>query len=163
MDKVDITTLTPMSEAERDTVCGVTHLVLRETAPAELVIFDQVADEYFADPAAALSSQSREEAIGFGLDLALVTPVVLAAVTGVVRFLSALVADAVQDEASAEVARRVRRLFGPARDGAVRTLDVEHVRRVRDVARSQAIAFGMPATDAGLLADAIVGRLQTAQ
>ena len=155
------TALRPSSSAERDAVVAVAELVLSDTAPAELVIFDQAAEEYFTDPDAALSSPSREEAIGFGLDLALVTPVVLAVVTGVVRFLSTVVADATRDEASAQVARRIRRLF--TADDATPKLDVDQARRVHDVARDQALALGLVETDAGLLADAIVGRLQIAQ
>lgn len=164
MSSGETTALTPASPAERDAVVHLAQLVLRDTAPAELTIFDQVADEYFDDPDTALSSHSREEAIGFGLDLALVTPVLLAVATSVVRFLSSFVADAARDEASAQVARWMRRLLNrddgdEAIDDGAEALDVEQARRVHDVARNRAVALGMGETDADVLADAIVGRL----
>lgn len=165
MSSGETAALAPASPAERDAVVHLAQLVLRDTAPAELTIFDHVADEYFDDPDTALSSHSREEAIGFGLDLALVTPVLLAVATSVVRFLSSFVADAARDEASAQVARWMRRLLtrddgdDEAIDDGAEALDVEQARRVHDVARNRAVALGMGETDADVLADAIVGRL----
>lgn len=64
-------------ESEKDLVAEVAQLVLQDAAPDELVIFDEVAEEYFRNPKEALSQQQRDEAVGFGLDEILLIPYVL--------------------------------------------------------------------------------------
>lgn len=174
--------LAPDTPAERQLVAEVAQLVLRRAAPEELAIFEETADEYFDDPAAVLDPQAKDEAVGFGLELSLITPYALAVAAAVVRYLATLLRDALEDAAKPEVVKRVRRLFRaeddasqvgtpavpggsatPAgRTNGVTPLDTEQARRVHDVAYDRATALGLLEADARLLADAVVGRLVVA-
>jgi hypothetical protein len=61
--------------SERDDVTReLGRLAVHRAAPDELAIFDDLAVEYFADPQAALRPPNRDETLGFGLDLTLLTP-----------------------------------------------------------------------------------------
>jgi hypothetical protein len=92
-------------QTEQELVAELAQLVLEQVAPEELVIFPQSAEEYFDDPQATLDPRRRDEAVGFGLDLALRTPYVLAVVTPVIHYLAAAVADAAREEVAPVVAR----------------------------------------------------------
>ena len=162
------------SDAERDLVGELARAVVRCVAPEELGLFAETEADYFRDPGLVLRVRSRDEAVGFGLDLALLTPYVLVVGTAVVHFLAMVVSDAVRDEARDElkpvIAGRVRRLLrrdDPAvadrrePDAHDRAPDVtaEQAREVRQVALRQAMQSGLDEEKAALLADAFVGAL----
>jgi len=161
-------------DIEKVLVGELTCTVLRRVAPEELVVFDETAADYFRDPELVLNGRRRDEAVGFGLEMALLTPYVLAVGTVVVRFLGSIVSDAVRDEVRDElkpvIAGPVRRLFrregappadrresgGPDRAPGV---TAEQAREVRRVALLQARRSGLDDEKASLLADAFVGAL----
>ena len=96
---------------DEELVRELAQIALSQVAPEELAVFDETADEFFADPDAVLSPEHRDEAVGFGLDAALATPFVLAVVMPVVQYLVSTVAEAAKDEASTTVKGLVKRLF----------------------------------------------------
>lgn len=149
---------------EQALVTALAEVVLEETAPEELAVLPETAQEYFRDPDAALATPAGEEAVGFGLELTLLTPVVLAVLRPVVRFLVSTVGDAVQDELRSSVTALVRRLFRrPAETAADPAggpgLTREQGQKIHDIALEQARALGVEAPQAELLADAVVGGL----
>jgi hypothetical protein len=152
-------------EQERVLVKDLAEAVLGQAAPEELVLFDETAQEYFDDPDQVLHARSRDEPVGFGLELALLTPYVLAVVGPVVTFLVSLVANSAKEGSKTLVAEWVRSLFKPkdktstAVVGSLPALTPEQARRVRDVAYERAAFLGLPATTATLLADSVVGGL----
>ena len=75
-------------------------LALEQAAPEELVLFEEASAEYFADPDKVLDPRGRDEALGFGLDLAMMTPYVLAMVTSCLAFLVKTVAETATSEAT---------------------------------------------------------------
>lgn len=154
---------------ERDLVTELAALVVARVSPEEMVIFDELAEEYFRDPARAVQQRRRDEALGFGLDLALVVPYALTVAGTVVHFLGSVAMDLLQDAAkdSAEPAVRdlVRRMFvrvtgRPARPAEpVVALNPAQMRTVAATSLRAAAAVGLPEEQARLLADAIVGSL----
>jgi hypothetical protein len=161
-------------DAERDLVGELARVVVGHVAPEELGLFAETEADYFRDPGFVRRARSRDEAVGFGLDLALLTPYVLVVGTAVVHFLAMVVLDAVRDEARDElkpvIAGRVRRLLrrdDPAAAGRrepdepdrVPGVTVEQAREVRQVALQQAMQSGLDPGKAALLADAFVGAL----
>ena len=161
-------------DAERDLVAELARTVVRSVAPEELELYAETEADYFRDPGLVLRVRSRDEAVGFGLDLALLTPYVLAVGTAVVHFLAMVVSDAVRDEARDElkpvIAGRIGRLLrrdGPAAadhrepDAHDRApgMTVAQAREVRQVALRQAMQSGLDDEKAALLADAFVGAL----
>jgi len=133
------------------------RLAVHRAAPDELAIFDDLAAEYFTDPQAALHPPNRDETLGFGLDLTLLTPYVLAVVAYVLPLLNDMVTEAAKEHGSALIGswlgRLIRREPGPA---AVR-LSVEQARQVQAVAFEQARRAGLDDGRARLVADSIVG------
>jgi hypothetical protein len=73
---------------ERALVKEIAEKVVADAAPEELVLFEETAQEYFEDPKRVLHARGSDEAVGFGLDVAMLTPYVLAAVGPVVTFLA---------------------------------------------------------------------------
>ncbi|GAA3590291.1 hypothetical protein GCM10022419_086090 [Nonomuraea rosea] len=164
-DEVAAAQLPP--DAENALVAELARLVLEESAPEELVLFQENAAEYFRDPRAVPAARSRDEPVGFGLDLVMLTPYVLAVSVPVVQFLVTTMAEAVAAESATHVVGLVRRRFrrkeaAPALDaapGGVEPLSREQLREVREVAYRAAQGVKLGDEQAKLLADAVVGGL----
>jgi hypothetical protein len=159
----DVERLPP--EAEKELVAELARSVLAQAAPEELALFGETAEEYFQDPQALLDPKRRDEALGFGLDVAMLTPYVLAVSAGVVRFLATTVADAARQESKPLVTRLVRHLLRqpgaapePASD-APPALSTDQARQVREVAYQQAKHLGLDDDQATLLANSVIGGL----
>jgi hypothetical protein len=160
----------PDPDPDRDLLEELARTVLERSAPEELVIFGETAEEYFRDPEAVLHPTRRDEALGFGLDLALLTPYVLAVATPVLGFLVQTVAAAAKEEATPRVRELVRRLFNRSGSGDQDrmggdehpALTADQAREVREVALARATDLGLPAEQARLLADSVVGGLVVA-
>ena len=129
------------------------RLALHRAAPDELVIFDDLVAEFDADPQAALLSQDRDETLGFGLDLTMLTPYVLAVVGYVLPLLNDMVNEVATQQGSAWIGRLIRR-----DPDSVRLTD-EQARRVQAVAFEQGRRAGLDENRAQLVADSIVGAL----
>jgi hypothetical protein len=156
-------------DADRDLLEELARTILEHSAPEELVIFEETAEEYFHDPDAVLHPARRDEALGFGLDLALLTPYVLAVAAPVLSFLVQTVAAAAKEEATPRVRELVRRLFNRSAgrneqegEDAPMTLTPDQAREVRQVALARATDLGLPEEQARLLADSVVGGLAVA-
>ncbi len=158
-------------DADRELLEELARTILEKSAPEELVIFEETSEEYFKDPEAVLHPARRDEALGFGLDLAMLTPYVLAVASPVLGFLLQTVAATAKEEATPRLKALVRRLFNRANGEAVEdapdatgplALTSEQAREVRDLALDRASALGLPAEQARLLADSVVGGLVVA-
>lgn len=152
--------------AEREFTTELARLVLESSAPDELMVFDEVADEFFADQTAALNPRRRDESVGFGLELVLLAPAALAICGEVVRFLADLLAETFKDEAKSVLGSYFRRIFvsgdQPAEaespQSAIRLSD-EQMQSVREAALREGRRLKLPEETAALLGNAIVGAL----
>jgi hypothetical protein len=166
--EVPMTQPTTGPDADRDLLEELARTILEHSAPEELVIFEETAEEYFHHPDAVLHPARRDEALGFGLDLALLTPYVLAVAAPVLGFLVQTVAAAAKEEATPRVRELVRRLFNRSapedaqHEDEPMTLTPEQAREVRAVALARATDLGLPEEQARLLADSVVGGLVVA-
>jgi hypothetical protein len=161
---------------DRDLVDAFAREVLASAAPEELAVFDETAEEFHRDPEKVLSTQGRDEAVGFGLDLALITPYVLAVAAPVLTYLLNAVTEAAKAEAKPVIKDLVHRLFHRRKqsDGTPGadaydddadepiSLSPAELAEVREVALARATDLGLPAERARLLADAVVGGLNVA-
>ena len=115
-----------------------------------------------------LSARGGDEAVGFGLDVALLTPYVLAVAGSVVPFLASIAVDSAKEETRTLVAAFVRRLFRNqddtpgARTTAPQPLTAEQARRIHQIAYERSIALSLPKDRATVLADAVVGGILVA-
>ncbi|MGW0809285.1 hypothetical protein [Nonomuraea sp. NPDC002799] len=155
-------------------VAELAELVLERAAPEELVLFKENAAEFFRDPGALRAAQGRDEPVGFGLDLAMMTPYALVVAVPVVQFLLTTMAEAVAEEYAGHVVGAVRRRFrrsgrpGPSAseepaqvEGAPEPLTAEQLERVREIAFRAARGVRLDEGRANVLADAVVGGLVT--
>jgi hypothetical protein len=179
--------VSPGPASFQDVVIDVATAVVHCVAPEELVVLPETAREFFADPQSVLGTRERDEPLGFGIDLALLSPYVLAVGGPVVSYLASVVGEAGKDAAvevvKPVIAERIRGLLrrsdasvGIASGAAAPpvaasvlpsagasqsepVLSVEQVQRVRELARDRARAVGLADAQADLLADAFVGCL----
>ena len=159
-------------QSDQALISELSQAVLSQAAPEELVIFDETAEEYFADPDSTLRPRVRDEPVGFGLDIALLTPYVLAIATPVIQLIVGLVSDAVHSDSRSVLAPIVRRLLripdpktssasatSGGSDTAPMSLTAEQARQIHDVALERGRTLGLPDEQAAMLADAVVGGL----
>jgi hypothetical protein len=165
----------PLSASvERNLAGELAQAALQLVAPEELALFEETETEYFRNPDGYWHTKRRDETVGFGIELALLTPYVLGVGIPVVRFLATVVADALRDELHDQleqaITAMVRRLFrradppgayGPEEPehGPAVVLTADQGREVRRIALLQARRFGLDEAQASLLADAFAGAL----
>lgn len=154
--------------ASNELVIEISRDLITQLAPEELPLFRATSQAFQQDAKCVLASQDgREEMLGFGLGdaVALLTPAVLAVVSGVVTFLLAEVAKATNAASASLIQETVRRLFKSTRSPAqtsttpLSTLTTEQLAQVRSIALKQARQMKLSETRAKVLADAIVGKL----
>jgi hypothetical protein len=144
-------------------VVELAELILQQTAPDEVPELPDIAEEYFADPNGVLTARGSDEPLGFGLELAMIAPIVLAVVTPVVAILGDIAKDLVKDAAKPHVTAAARRLVGPPQQPApAMALNPQQACTIRETARAKAMTLGMSEQQAALLADAVVGSLVVA-
>jgi hypothetical protein len=143
-------------------IAELTELALSRAAPDELALFDETAQEFFDDPHAALSASSKDTAVGFGLELVMITPVALAVGATVLQALGSLLSERMLTAGGRSASSLLRRLLRKGPPDPHLTLTPEQTRYVRQVALERANALGMPPQQAHLLADSFVGALVTA-
>jgi hypothetical protein len=146
----------------RDLVRGLAENLVEQLEPDELAVFDETAEEYFADPQAVLDPRRRDEAVGFGIDAELLTPIVLAVAGPVVEYVAAVVVEATGEGIKPALVRMVRRLLrlGDAGDAPTPEppqLTQEQIDHVRSIAYARACDVGLTEDRARLLADAVAG------
>lgn len=164
-------------DAQQRLITELARIVLDEAAPEETVLLPETADEYFADPDGVLAPARRDETLGFGIELSMLTPYVLAALIPVVQFLVGAVTETAKQQAQPRLEELVRRLFrrkggapvapesapaagsAAAAESAPAAITTEQARRTRDLAFGRARSAGLDEERAGLLADALVGAL----
>lgn len=118
----------------------------------------------FLDEAIALQSQNnlkvqrkKDQALGFGLDLSLLTPYVLAIMPSVIQFLGDVVNGAAVSLAQDRLTEWVRGLFRSHPGSAVTPLTASQAHLVREMTYRKAEELGLPSGRASALADAVVG------
>ena len=128
-------------------------------APEEMDLFEEMTEEYFADPAPPTpGSGASDDALGFGLDAALVavTPAAAAMASAVVGFLLNEVLDLTADRAVEGVLRRV---FNREKTPDTPQLNMNQLARVKALAIQQAVAHGLNEAEAERMASTMVGSL----
>jgi len=148
---------------ERDSIDGEEDLarwVTAQVAPEEEELFGVINDAYRADPDRfAAGGKDGDEMLGFGVEAvaALMTPVVLAAVAEVARYLATQVGDAVRVRLWL---RRGRPAPAAAVDVDVPRLDDTQLAHVREIVLGKCAQAGVENGRSQLLADSVVGALR---
>jgi hypothetical protein len=153
---------------EQDLVRELAQQVVEIAAPEELLVFDETAEEYFADPEGVLKARGKDEAVGFGLELALLTPYILAVVTPVIQLLADMVGEALKSDGQPSVSGFIRRLLHrPTAESTSAgqppaALTRDQLGLVHNIALERGRGLGLPEAQAAVLADAIAGGVAVA-
>jgi hypothetical protein len=163
----------PTEQVDDALVVELGRAVVREVAPQELPLYRANSAAYVKNPTAALrGATSGDQMLGFGagIEVTLLTPVVLAVLSEVVKFLATEVLQASKRQGSGIIDEQVKRLFkqfrsaDPATGGPTTPppLSTAQLARVRTVAFDTARRLQLSADQAQLLADSTVGGLASA-
>lgn len=148
---------------EQDLSTELSRDVLETLAPDELPFFDEVVTDS-RNQRKVISAKRRDEPLGFGIELSLLAPYVVAVMPTVIHFLGGVFASVAEQEAATGLKAIIRQLFRhEPSDGASKVkLTAEQGRQIQEMTCSQAMAVGLNRERAGLLADAVVGALAIA-
>jgi hypothetical protein len=150
------------AEGARELTERLARLAIEQAAPDEALTFDEVAREYFADPVGTLAPARADEPVGFGLELALLTPVALAVAQFVVKVLADVLSSAAKEAVEPSLTsllRRVLRMHSEESGTGPATLTLEQRNHVFTVAQREAERLGLSRERATLLGHAMVGAL----
>lgn len=133
--------------------------LVSRVAPEELPLYPSLASEFGTKASRKRNASSGDQILGFGTGEAvmLITPVILSFTQG---FWNALVSQAAESSIK-EVVRRLQLL----RKGSQRApqdtvpLTADQLLLVRKVAEQETLRLNIPASQAGLLTDALLGAL----
>lgn len=165
-----------LPEKDHDLLCDLARPLVTQFAPAEEgELFELLSTAYLADPGVADGGRRGPGPLEFGWPetMVLLTPVAVAAVTEVVRF----VVDAGLRRGQRVTAEAVRRILAPGDAGRVGPAGGKQVgstageqpvleltgaewAEIRQLVERAAVRGGVPAPRAALIADAVVGRGQ---
>jgi hypothetical protein len=150
------------------TISEVSKDLISQLAPQEKALFQPISEAYFKNPEKTLSeNRAKDEMLGFGAAEAvtMLTPVVLAVSTDVIRFLLAEAQKALQSQSSDLINETVKGWFGkfhpPADKKSPAPLTPDQLEQVRKIAIQKAKQLKLSDKNTKLLADAIVGSLAT--
>ncbi len=147
---------------DNELIAEIAQLALVSVAPDELMVFEETAQEYFSDPEAALNASGSDSAVGFGLELAMITPIALSVGTVVMQAIVDQLAGRAVDAGKTGLATLARRVFKRGNHEAELALTKAQAQHVRSTAFERARALGLPDAQAHLLADSFVGAIATA-
>lgn len=140
--------------------------LLSRLAPQEKALFKSISESYFKDPEKTVAEQkAKDELLGFGAAEAvtLITPIVLAVSSDVLKFLFAEAQKAMQSESTTLINETVESWFGKFRQKedkkAPPPLTTEQLEQVRKIAVKKAKQLKLSEKNTKMLADAIVGSL----
>jgi hypothetical protein len=156
--------------------------VIASAFPGELELFEEIAAEFRADPAGVVGEARLRAPVGAGVDLALVAPYVLSAISFLFAAVSAKAADRAADAAIDKLGRSTREKLSvllrkrrpgsaeenqlnettgeSAEPGAMAWLDAAQERELYAVLRARALAEGLPQERADRMAEAVLGALR---
>jgi hypothetical protein len=151
--------LLPEDEAENLSV-ELSKEVLTVLAPDELPFFSDVVQGLRDGHKVGPGSETRDEPLGFGIELSLLAPYVISVMPSVVNFLGQVVTASAQQEAAAGLSALIRKFFKRPQEKAGRVrLTLAQGQAVRTITYDRAITVGLDKERAGLLADAVVGSI----
>jgi hypothetical protein len=156
-------------DVSNEVIVEVARGVVREVAPQEMPLFRANSELYCKDPSRALEgATSGDQMLGFGtgVEVTLLTPIVLSVVCAVMKALAAEIAKSAAHEGAAAIDDRVKRLFLRFRTDSPADnpppLTANQLERVRSIAFDEACRLHLSQDQAHLLADSTVGGLVVA-
>lgn len=138
----------------------VAKYIIKNNAPEELELFDELTEEYFADPTPPdRSATADDDPLAFGAEDLIVaaTPAALAMVSTAVTYIAGEVLKATQEEAAGLLVGEIKKRFNPkSPDVALNNAQLNHVYQA---AVEEGVAYGMEQSQAEMMARSLAGTL----
>lgn len=154
---------------EQGLVVDLARTMVERVAPQELPLFLTTSTAYLRNPErVSIAQPPKEDMLGFGLEatVSFLTPVALAIATEVVTLLIAEIKKSLSQAAASAISDAVKRMFRKTRleeksasTAGVPPLTAPQVARIRELALDKARKLNLSESQAGLLADAVLGSL----
>lgn len=143
---------------------GLARDLLNDVAPEEMDMFDELAQDYFADASPPdFKKGPADDALGFGMGemLTAATPALMAVASGVIGYIVQEVFQSAQQETiiaglKALLRRRAEQTTAAAPSIRLTEAQLAHIRQI---ALQQAEAYGLGQAEAEQMVHALIGRL----
>jgi hypothetical protein len=138
----------------------VARYIVQNTAPDEIEFFDELAEEYFADPAPPdLAAAADDDPLAFGAEglIAAATPAALAMVSTAIAYIASEVIKATQEEAAGYLVGEIKKRFNPKSQDVA--LNGAQLKGVYEAAVAEGILYGMGQKQAEMMARSLAGTL----
>lgn len=149
--------------AQDQLIRDITREVLAQIAPQELPLLRHISEAYFKDPDKTLKGQaSKDEMLGFGVPegVVFITPIVLAVVTDVLKYIGEHVLNLqmIVTAATIDILKQILPKFRPDKPdkGETPPLSAEQIAQIRRLIIEKATQLRLPQAKAEILANAIV-------
>ncbi len=133
--------------------------IIKEVAPDELDLFDDIKEEYIKNPDAfqEKDSKKKEKMLGFGggVGEVLFTMKVLPLIWGVVSYIGMAGIDSLKEAVAEKVKIKVEKIGGKEEH-----LSDEKIAEIKDYTIKNAITLGMDEKKASIIADSLIGKLR---
>lgn len=158
----------PADSVEQGLTVELARRVISANSPDELIVFEESVSDFLRDPQGTLGSRNKDEPLGFGVELTLLTPIVLSMTGIVVKALGDLLADSLKERTRPFLASLFRRLQAKKSHTQERelvaelsysSLPPEHWEKLHRIALQEAKRLDLTDAQGALLADSILGAL----
>jgi len=141
-------------------VRGIAKDVVAQVSPAEIDLFDELWQQYAANPRPAAPAGGSDNPLGSGLgyDLPATTTAAGAMVSAVLSYLLAEFIKITQEETAGMVKEKLKSLFSSKPKGRA-PLTEQQLKLVKRLAEKEAIKFGIDPEEAEKMARALIGSL----
>ena len=152
-----------MEQKTEELVTWLSKEVVREIAPDELDLYQDIEEEFFKNPDAFIEkdTKKKEKMLGFigsGIGEQFLTVTVLPIVLGVIGYVGTSGIEALKKEASKGLIRKIEKKFGE-KESTDSHFSKDKIGEIREYAFNKAKSMGMDVEKAGILADSLIGKL----
>ena len=155
------------SEANEDQkfIKEISKSIIKEIAPEELDLFDELASDYFKNPTTHLFKEDKEDPLSFGINetVIAITTVTLAAAKATLDYLTEASMGTIKEAGALVIKGKIKKLFDLAKDNKsqndIPPLSKEQMRMIHKIVVKQAKEFGVSPNKANQIAKAISGTL----
>jgi hypothetical protein len=165
---MEVTRMTTSIVDDRELIAELSKQIVDQVAPEEADLFDELIDDYFADPSPPdLSATDADDALGFGLGELMVafTPAAAAVASAAIAFVVSAMTQAARDESAEQIRAKLKQLLVNKGSAQVSRpqLTPSELEQLRKIARDTASLYGMDAAHADSMANAMLVTLVLGQ
>ncbi len=148
-----------MDKSSEELASRLSYEIIKEVAPDELDLFDDIKEEYLKNPDAFLDKdpKKKEKLLGFGggIGEVFVTTTILPLIWGVVAYIGKAGVESLKKEGAKALEENIKEKI---RGKEVHTSN-EKIKEMRDYVFKNALSSGMDEQKATFYADSIIGKL----